>query len=142
VFATPRWVKFVEMEYGVPIASFRDVIHDIERELAASNHRVHFPIECRFVKGDDIWLSPAQGGDRAFISVHMYRGMPYKEYFAAMEKIFAKYGGRPHWGKLHTLRGTQLSKLYPHWNDFHRVRKQMDPSGVFETDYMKELWHG
>jgi FAD-linked oxidoreductase len=142
VFATPRWVKFVEMEYGVPIDSFHDVIRDIERELAKSNHRVHFPIECRFVKGDDIWLSPAQGGDRAFISVHMYRGMPYKDYFAAMEAIFAKYGGRPHWGKLHTLRGPQLSALYPHWADFQRMRKQMDPQGVFETTYMNGIWNG
>ena len=142
VFATPRWVKFVEMEYGVPIASFRDVIRDIERELAASQHRVHFPIECRFVKGDDIWLSPAFGGDRAFISVHMYRGMPYEKYFAAIEKIFAKYGGRPHWGKLHTLKGSQLSALYPRWNDFQRIRRQMDPDGVFETSYMKEIWNG
>lgn len=142
VFATPRWVKFVEMEYGVPLSSFRDVVRDIERELSASKHLVHFPIECRFVKGDDIWLSPAQGGDRAFISVHMYRGMPYQAYFAAMEKIFLKYGGRPHWGKMHSLRGPQLSELYPHWNDFHRVRQTMDPSGVFETDYMKELWNG
>lgn len=142
VFATPRWVKFVEMEYGVPLEKFRDVIHDIERELKASKHRVHFPIECRFVKGDDIWLSPAQGGDRAFIAVHMYRGMPYEAYFAAMEKIFLKHGGRPHWGKMHTLKGPQLAPLYPHWNDFHRVRQQMDPQGVFETEYMKELWNG
>jgi FAD/FMN-containing dehydrogenase len=130
------------MEYAIPLASFRDVIHEIEREIKASQHQVHFPIECRFVKGDDIWLSPAQGGDRAFISVHMYRGMPYQTYFASMEKIFAKYGGRPHWGKLHTLRGPQLSELYPHWKDFHRVRQQMDPTGVFETAYMRELWHG
>jgi len=142
VFATPRWVKFVEMEYGVPMEHFRDVIRDIEKELAASNHQVHFPIECRFVKGDDIWLSPAFGGDRAFIAVHMYRGMPYKNYFDAMEKIFVKYGGRPHWGKMHTLRGPQLARLYPHWDDFQRVRKQMDPDGVFETSYMKELWNG
>lgn len=27
----------------------------------------HFPIEVRFVKGDDIWLSPAYGEDKCYI---------------------------------------------------------------------------
>lgn len=142
VFATPRWVRFVEMEYGVPIENVRDVIRDIESELASANHLVHFPIECRFVKGDDIWLSPAYGGDRAFIAVHMYRGMPYRAYFDAVEKIFLKHGGRPHWGKLHTRKGRELAQMYPRWSDFQRQRALMDPDGVFETAYMRELWNG
>ncbi len=140
VFASPRWVKFVEMEYGVPLIHFKDVIAEIKKELGRSQHLVHFPIECRFVKGDDIWLSPAFVEDRAFISVHMYRGMPYKAYFTAMEKIFLKYNGRPHWGKMHTLRAKELSVLYPRWKDFQKQRELMDPDGIFETSYMTQLW--
>ena len=140
VFASLRWVKFVEMEYGVPLKSFKNVIEEIEAEIADANHLVHFPIECRFVKGDDIWLSPAHGEDRAFISVHMYRGMPHEKYFAAMEKIFLKYGGRPHWGKMHSLKAAQLKPLYPNWDDFQKQRSIMDPDGLFETDYMRGLW--
>ena len=140
VFASPRWVKFVEMEYGVPLKHFKDVIGEIEKNLADERHEVHFPIECRFVKGDEIWMSPAYGEDRAFISVHMYRGMPYQKYFAAMEKIFLKFGGRPHWGKLHSLRAKDLETLYPRWTDFQKQRRLMDPSGVFETAYLKSLW--
>ncbi len=140
VFATPRWVKFVEMEYGIPLTKLRDVIRDIENNLADEKHLVHFPIECRFVKGDDIWMSPANGEDRAFVAVHMYRGMPYKKYFASIEKIFLRHGGRPHWGKMHSLKAAQLSQLYPRWSDFQKQRALMDPDGVFETSYMKDLW--
>ena len=140
VFASPRWVKFVEMEYGIPLKHFRDVIHEIEKDLELQKHLVHFPIECRFVKGDDIWMSPAYVEDRAFIAVHMYRGMPYKKYFAAMEKIFLKFNGRPHWGKMHTLKAHELAPLYPRWRDFQRQRELMDPDRVFETKYMSELW--
>jgi FAD/FMN-containing dehydrogenase len=101
---------------------------------------VHFPIECRFVRGDDIWLSPAYGRDSAYIAVHMYKGMPYKEYFAAVEEIFQRYEGRPHWGKMHTQTAATLATRYPHWEDFLRVRARLDPSGVFLNDYLRVLF--
>ena len=34
---------------------------------------VHFPIEIRFVKKDDVWLSPAYGVDSCYIGIIMYR---------------------------------------------------------------------
>jgi L-gulonolactone oxidase len=34
---------------------------------------VHFPIEIRFVKKDDAWLSPAYGVDSCYIGIIMYR---------------------------------------------------------------------
>jgi len=38
------------------------------RNLIEQNgFKVHFPVEIRFVKGDDIWLSPAYGGDKCYI---------------------------------------------------------------------------
>ena len=140
VFATDRWVKFLEMEYAVPIESFKDVVNEIQTEIKKSRHRVHFPIECRFVKGDSIWLSPAHGRDSALIAVHMYQGMPYRPYFDAMEKIFRKYDGRPHWGKLHSLRSEELQILYPKWNDFQQLRLEMDPHSVFLTDHLKRIF--
>ena len=140
VFATPRLVRFQEMEYNIPQENFSKAIKEIEKTIAERNFRVHFPIECRWVKADDIPLSPAYGRDSAYIAVHMYKGMPYKEYFEAMETILKKYGGRPHWGKMHTQTAVALSKSYPKWDEFHQVRKQLDPEGLFLNDYLKELF--
>ena len=140
VFATERWVKFVEMEYSVPLESFAEVIREIQSEIKTSGHRVHFPIECRIVKGDSIWLSPAHGRDSALIAVHMYRGMPYRTYFDAMEKIFRKYGGRPHWGKLHTLNASDFQSIYPKWNEFQKLRKEMDPNSIFMTPELSQIF--
>jgi FAD/FMN-containing dehydrogenase len=139
LFATPRAVKFQEMEYNIPAADFPAVLGEIRARMARERFNVHFPIECRFVRGDDIWLSPAYGRDSAYIAVHMYRGMPYKRYFAAIEAIYQPYGGRPHWGKLHTLDAATLAARYPHWNDFCRVRAEMDPGGVFLNDYLRRV---
>jgi FAD-linked oxidoreductase len=139
LFATPRAVKFQEMEYNVPAADFPAVLAEVRACLARERFNVHFPIECRFVRGDDIWLSPAYGRDSAYIAVHMYKGMPYERYFRAVEAIYQPYQGRPHWGKLHTLDAATLAVRYPHWDDFRRVRAALDPQGVFLNDYLRRL---
>lgn len=140
VFATPRWVRFQEMEYNIPTEHFTAVINEIRQCIEARKFEVHFPIECRFVKGDDIWLSPAYQRDSAYIAVHMYRGMPYKEYFQAIEEIFQRYQGRPHWGKMHTQTASSLATRYSRWDDFRRIRSELDPQGLFLNEYLRALF--
>jgi FAD-linked oxidoreductase len=140
VYATKRLVRFNEMEYNLPIEAMEPVIREMRERMASESYRVHFPIECRFAKGDQIWLSPAYGRDSAYIAVHMYRGMPFERYFADMERIFLHYGGRPHWGKLHTLKARELRAAYPMWNPFHEMRRRLDPDGIFLTSYLQELF--
>lgn len=139
-FATQRLVKFQEMEYNIPAEHFKTVIAEVERTIREMRFRVHFPIECRWVKQDDIWLSPAYQRDSAYIAVHMYKGMPHEAYFGAMEGIFRKYGGRPHWGKMHHLSAAELRTLYPRFDDFQQIRQAMDPKGIFLNGYLKQLF--
>ncbi len=139
-YATPRMVKFQEMEFSFPREQMADVVREIREMIEKKNVRVHFPLECRFVKGDDIWLSPAYGRDSAYIAVHMYKGMEYKPYFEAVQSIFRNHQGRPHWGKMHFMTAKELRPLYPMWDRFQEVRKQLDPKGVFMSEYLKKLF--
>jgi FAD/FMN-containing dehydrogenase len=70
----------------------------------------------------------------------MYRGMPHEKYFADMERIFLRHGGRPHWGKLHTLTSQQLRIAYPKWDSFLEIREKMDPDGLFLSPYLKRIF--
>ncbi|RAP74878.1 FAD-binding oxidoreductase [Paenibacillus montanisoli] len=140
LFATKRLVRFNEMEYNLPADAMPAVIEEMRAVMARNRFAVHFPIECRYARGDDIWLSPAYGRDSAYIAVHMYKGMTYAPYFAAMERIFLRYGGRPHWGKMHSLHASQLKGLYPMWEPFARVRAQYDPEGVLLNPYLEKLF--
>ncbi len=140
LFVTPRWVRFQEMEYNIPAEYARTVINEIQECIERHQFEVHFPLECRFVHADDIWLSPAYQRESAYIAVHMYRGMPYQSYFHHIEEIFKRYQGRPHWGKLHTRKAGELAALYPRWHDFRRVRAGLDPQGMFLNGYLRELF--
>lgn len=140
LYATLRAVRFQEMEYNIPAELFQTVLAEIRACIEQHKFAVHFPLECRFVQADDIWLSPAYERTSAYIAVHMYRGMAYRSYFDHIEAIFKRYQGRPHWGKIHTQSATSLAQLYPRWHDFQRIRTALDPQGVFLNDYLRRLF--
>lgn len=140
VYPTPRLVRFREMEYNIPAIHFEEAILAIKKVIEERQFRVHFPIECRFVKTDDMWLSPAFGRESAYIAVHQYKGMESKAYFDAVEAICQSYGGRPHWGKINTCDAAYLAKNYPHWEDFLRIRRKLDPKGMFLNAYLSEIF--
>lgn len=140
VFATSRNVPFYEMEYSIPAQYMRNVVKEIYELIQEKEYQVHFPIECRYVKGDDIWLSPAYERDSAYIAVHMYKGMKYADYFGAVEQIFQKYEGRPHWGKMHTMTYEQLRAMYPKPHSFLQVRQLLDETGLFLNPYIEKIF--
>jgi FAD-linked oxidoreductase len=139
VFVTPRRVRFVESEYAVPRESVLEVIAELRRAVPRLSQPVMFPVEVRVAAADDTWLSTAYGRDTAYIAIHQYTGMSYAEYFAAFESIMASVGGRPHWGKMHTLDASRLAELYPRFADFLGARDQADPERRFANPYLDQV---
>ena len=135
IFASPRHVKFVEMEYGIPVEAVPDAMRRV-RDLAASlSYPTLFPVEVRVSAADDIPVSTGHGRTSGWIAVHQYRGAPYESYFQGVERIMDDYDGRPHWGKLHFQRAATLRGRYPEWDVFHEARARLDPDGIFANDY-------
>jgi FAD/FMN-containing dehydrogenase len=139
-YPTERNVRFNETEYHLPrehaLQAFREVIALVENNFP----EVFIPFEFRYIKSDDIWLSPFQGRESCSIAVHRYFKEDYQPVFTAVEKIFKKYQGRPHWGKLHNMTGPELAKQYKHWNDFKELRQQLDPGGKFLNKHLKHMF--
>ena len=139
VFASPRLVRFLEMEYSLPRAALPEAFGRLRDLVDGLDQPVSFPVEVRWVAGDDIPLSTAFGEDRAYVAVHVYRGTPTEPYFPGVESIMADYDGRPHWGKLHTRQAATLAPLYPRWDDFREQRARLDPEGRFSNAYLDRV---
>ena len=133
IFATPRLVRFTEMEYALPRPTAAAAVRAVK--AAAERSPVNFPIEVRFVAGDDAPLSPAYGRDTVYVAVHAFKGMPWEPYFREVEAIADSYEGRPHWGKRHFQTAETLAPRYPEWDRFQAVRARLDPGGVFTNAY-------
>jgi FAD-linked oxidoreductase len=140
VFASPRRVRFVEMEYSIPRAACAEAVSQVRKMIDAKGLRISFPVEVRFTAGDDLFLSTANGRESAYVAVHMYKGTPFEAYFREVESIMRGLGGRPHWGKLHFLGVEELAPLYPEWSAFLAARRELDPQGVFVNDYVRRIF--
>jgi FAD/FMN-containing dehydrogenase len=139
VFVTPRRVRFAESEYAVPRESLGQVITELRRAVPRLHDPVMFPVEVRVAAADDIWLSTGYGRESAYVAIHQYTGLPYQEYFDRFESIVAAVDGRPHWGKLHSLDSGRLRSLYPRFDEFRRVRAEVDPDGRFGNAYLTRI---
>lgn len=135
-----RHLKFDEMEYVISANKAIDCFLEV-RELIKKRWRkeIAWRVLVRTIKADDVYISPMTGRESVTISLHHNAGMRFWDYFQAIEPVFLKYGGRPHWGKKHTLKAMELKEMYTHWNKFQEFRKKLDPNEVFLTPYMKEL---
>jgi L-gulonolactone oxidase len=139
VFTSPRRVKFVEMEYGLPRAAVPEAFGALRRIIDRLPTKVSFPVEVRFTAADDIWLSHGNGRDNGYIAIHQFVGMPYEQYFREFEAVCTSLGGRPHWGKMHYRDAASLRGVYPRFDDFLAVRDKVDPHRVFANDYTRQV---
>ena len=142
IFASPRLVRFTEMEYALPRERAVEAVRAVLNVASRRDFAVPFPIEVRFVAPDDAFLSPAGGRETCYIAVHMYRGMEWEPYFRAIEEVMNGFEGRPHWGKRHFQTAATLAPRYSDWERFQAVRRRLDPAGVFANAYVRRVLGG
>ncbi len=139
IFASPRLVRFTEMEYSLPRERTAEAVRRVLETIERRGFAVPFPIEVRTVAPDDAFLSTAAGRDSGFVAVHMFRGMQWRPYFQAVEAIMDELSGRPHWGKRHFQTAGTLRARYPDWDRFQAVRARLDPRGRFVNEWTERV---
>jgi FAD-linked oxidoreductase len=139
IFASPRLVRFTEMEYALPRERTVEAVRAVMELIEERGFAVPFPIEVRTVASDDAFLSTAAGRDSGFVAVHMFRGMAWEPYFRAVEAVMDQLGGRPHWGKRHFQTAATLRPRYPDWDRFQAVRARLDPDGRFANGWTERV---
>lgn len=126
----------LQSEFFVPhrhaVAAIRAV-----RELADLVAPLLLVSEIRTVAGDDLWLSPAHGGDR--VAIHFtWRQRPAEvaAVLPVIEERLAGFEVRPHWGKLFHG-GPWLATRYPRLADFRALAAELDPDGRFAGPFLR-----
>ena len=140
IFASPRIVRFYEMETAIPRASVVPALKEIRAMIDARGYLLNFPVEVRFTAADDVPLSTAFERESAYIAVHVFKGMEYQPYFKDVEAILKNYGARPHWGKLHFHTASDLSQQYRRFDEFLTLRNRLDPQRVFANAYLAQVF--
>lgn len=135
-----RDLKFEEMEYLLPLEAGPACFQEIRQRIKEKHrHYVGWRILYRTIAADDIYLSPAFSRNSVSISILQNQELEYQSYFDDIEPIFRAHGGRPHWGKKHSLTADDLRDLYPKWQDFMELRREFDPDGIFVNEYLRKI---
>lgn len=132
-------------EWAIPIDQTKTVLFQLKDWLDSTpDIYVHVPVEVRFVKSDDIYISPSYGRETCYINIIMYRpynkAVPYEEYWEAYETIMKNAGGRPHWAKAHKVTAPEFTKMYPCFNMWCNIREKLDPINMFVNSYIERIF--
>jgi FAD-linked oxidoreductase len=139
IFTSVREVRFLETEYAIPREHLGQALRDIRDLIEREGWTITFPVEVRVTPPSDAWLSTAYGRESAYIACHVYRRTPNPAYFEGVEEIAARFGGRPHWGKMHSKDAAYLSHVYPRFTDFIALRDKLDPGRLFGNEYLDKV---
>lgn len=139
VLPNQRLDPHTEMEYSIATERGPSCVAEIKNLLSSNHPDVLWPIEYRTVAADNVWLSPARGRATVTVSIHEDVERDETAYYKDAETVFRAHGGRPHWGKVHYLSGEDLAADYDHWQDWWRVRDEVDPTGVLLNDVLGKL---
>lgn len=131
-------------EWAIPIERAEDALRRLDALVEEGGFRAQLPIEIRFAPADDVWLSPCQGRATCYLGVISYRpfgrDFAFGPFFAAFENVMRSLDGRPHWAKTFAVAPPEFARMYEHWEDFQRVRRECDPDGILANGYTGRLW--
>ena len=131
---------YYEFEIFVPAEHAREAMTRIRHMVQITRPAEKFPVQPRWVKGDDAFLSAAYKADSVGISVSGNASTDYLDYFREVYAALEEFGPRMHWGKVHFLTRADLESMYPEFDTFQSVRQRFDPNGIFLNDYTSTLF--
>jgi L-gulonolactone oxidase len=140
VLNVPMPPRHEECEYAVPYERTAEAIRLTRKLIEEGGYRASFPVEIRFVAADDDMLSPAYRRTICYLGAYTYSADFAQPYFEAFEVAMKHLDGRPHWGKWHRLTTAEARGMYPLFDRFKAVRRELDPAGVFANPYLRALF--
>lgn len=131
---------YFELEYFVPADRSLEVMHRLRDTYLNEFPDESFPVQPRWIKADDAYLSPCYGRDSVGISISGNSSTDYIRFLRAIHDLFAEFDARPHWGKFHFFTHDDARKVFPKFDEFNKVRAEFDPYGIFLNKQTGELF--
>ena len=94
----------------------------------------------RIVKGDDFALSPCYGRDSVYVGAYNADNDDWERLLSDFEELATKHNGRPHWGKEFNIDSNYLKSVYPKWDDFQKLKSELDPKLQFSNPFVSKLF--
>lgn len=137
--STPSNGDEIQTEYFVAPADAVPALQAV-RSLADKIAPHLLVSELRTAAPDRLWLSGAY--ERGLFAIHFtWRNEPdgVGAVLPEIEQALADFAPRPHWGKLHTMRASDIERSVPRLADARGLFERLDPEGVFTNDSLERV---
>ncbi|MFC7862535.1 D-arabinono-1,4-lactone oxidase [Streptomyces murinus] len=132
VFLRPLFVRHDAFEFAVEQAQGPECVRHLMSAMEDAEVPAAFPCETRIAPAESAWLHPSYGRTSTWVGAAVQSpGIDVDAAWQEAQRACVAVGGRPHWGKWHTLAAAELRGLYPRWDDFAALRTELDPGGLF-----------
>jgi FAD/FMN-containing dehydrogenase len=131
---------YISIGYAVPMAKAEKALQLLDRLYVQSYPWLRGSYGIRATKADDLWLSMGYREDVCHIGCYLTSSYGTASYMEKAENILRSLGGRPHWGKPFDTTKVDLASVYPKWQEFKALRQTMDPNGVFENEWTRQIF--
>jgi hypothetical protein len=136
----------VSMELCVGIEDDRhleavDRMLEIAAQQRKTKRRYHSsPISLRFTKASPAFASMMYGRDSMIMELILVTGTRGGDkLLAAYEEGLAEFDARAHWGQINHLTEAAIRRTYPRWDDWLRVQREFNESGVFDSPFSRRV---
>ncbi|WP_215846443.1 D-arabinono-1,4-lactone oxidase [Candidatus Pantoea bituminis] len=139
-------VPQINVEIGVPLENTPAIISKIKSWYAENRPHMHYPIILRCTGASSAWLSPSYQRPTCYFGFVVYYAddgslsQDGLHFLTEIEKLLVEEGGRPHWGKYYDDQRYTWREIYPKWDEFRALRRQLDPQLRFSNDYINTLF--
>ena len=141
VFNVPEPPIHRETEWAFDVNLTPALLRQYRDMVEEKRHYINFIQEIRFVKGDDFALSPCYGRDSVYVGAYNADNQDWNRLLSDFEQLATKYNGRPHWGKEFNVGTDYFSSVYPKWDEFLKLRAQLDPAGRFMNTMLARIFN-
>jgi hypothetical protein len=132
--------QFHELEYFVRSEDGLAAVEAIQHLIRTKYPEQKYPVEVRWVKADDAYMSQFQGRDSTVITLTTEPGTDYWQFFRDADAVLQEFEPRAHWGKIHFMTRSRLERLYPDWTPSSRSVGSSIPAACSSTTTHGPCW--
>ncbi len=139
-FGRKLFYRHDEIEYGVPLPSWKRCLAEVMEFLRARNE--FSIVEVRFTPNvSQALLGPGVGRETAYIELATPMAQITGALYAEVEEIFLRHGGQPHLGKKTNLTASRMLQIFgDRFVQFQAVRAEQDPHGKFLNAFTRRVF--
>jgi D-arabinono-1,4-lactone oxidase len=133
-------------EVWLPLERTGEILRELRAHYDRGGYHATgaFLCEVYAARATRAWMHPGYGRDSLRLDFFWFRrnpGDPTRGWFVQFWKLLRPFGYRLHWGKYlpadPDLGSGHLRRHTKRWDDFLAVRAELDPGGVFLTQYWR-----